>query len=51
MKGLLMNQYEIIQQLEEENAALKAENQKLTDTVTWMHEYIWKLVKKRFSNG
>lgn len=46
-----MNHYETIQQLEKENAILKAENQKLSETVAWMHDYIWTLVKKRFSNS
>ncbi len=50
MERLVMNQYEIIQQLEKENAALKAENQKLSETVAWMHDYIWVLVKRRFTN-
>ncbi len=46
-----MNQYETIQQLEEENAALKAKNRKLQETVEWMHDYIWLLVKRQYSNG
>lgn len=50
MKGTVMSQYELIRQLEKENAALKAENRKLSETVEWMHEYIWTLVKRRFSN-
>ncbi len=45
-----MNHYERIQQLEKENATLKAENQKLSETVAWMHDYIWTLVKRKFSN-
>lgn len=49
--GVSMNHYETIQQLEKENAILRAENQKLSETVAWMHDYIWTLVKKRFSNN
>lgn len=47
-----MNQHELIQQLEEENAMLKAENKKLAETVEWMHDTIWSLLtrKKGFSN-
>lgn len=45
-----MNEYELIQQLERENAKLKEENQKLSETVSWMHDYIWTLVKRRMNN-
>lgn len=43
----VMSQYELIQQLEKENKELKAENRKLSDTVGWMHEFIWDLIKKQ----
>lgn len=46
-----MNQLELIQQLEQENAALKAENQKLTETVAWMHDTIWSLIKRKNSRN
>lgn len=42
--------YETIQQLEKENALLKAEKERLEETVHWMHDYIWLLVKRKFSN-
>lgn len=42
-----MNQYEIIQQLKQENDALKAENKKLSETVEWMHDTIWALLTKK----
>ena len=41
-----MNQMETIQQLEQENAELKEEIKKLNDTVTWMHDTIWTLIKR-----
>ncbi len=50
-KGAYMNQLEIIQQLEQENAELKAQNQKLTETVAWMHDTIWSLIKRKNSRN
>lgn len=34
-------------ELEEEIKRLKEENTKLEETVQWMHDLIWKLVKER----
>lgn len=45
-----MSEYELIKQLERENAKLKEENQKLSETVSWMHDYIWTLVKRRWNS-
>lgn len=44
-----MNQSELILQLQEENAVLKAENKKLSETVEWMHDMIWSLIKRNKS--
>lgn len=33
--------------LEKEIARLRNENKKLEDTVQWMHDLIWKMVKER----
>lgn len=33
--------------LEKEVARLRNENKKLEDTVQWMHDLIWKMVKER----
>lgn len=32
--------------LKKENLTLRQENQRLSDTVNWMHELIWQLIKK-----
>ena len=36
-----------IQELEAEIARLKDENSKLQETVQWMHDLIWKMVRDR----
>ena len=36
-----------IQELEAEIARLKDENSKLQETVQWMHDLIWKMVRER----
>ena len=36
-----------IQELEAEIARLKEENSKLQETVQWMHDLIWKMVRDR----
>lgn len=42
-----MNQEDTIRALEEEIIQLRAENKKLSDTVQWMHDLIWQLVRER----
>lgn len=46
-----MTQSELIRQLQKENEALKAENEKLNETVAWMHDTIWSLIKKKHSKN
>ena len=36
-----------IQELEAESARVKDENSKLQETVQWMHDLIWKMVRER----
>ena len=38
-----------IQELEAEIVRLKEENAKLEETVQWMHDLIWKMVRERES--
>ena len=40
-----------IASLEQEIARLRDENKKLEDTVKWMHDLIWQLVKEREDAG
>ena len=35
--------------LEEENKRLSAENQKQKETIQWMHDLIWELIRKEHS--
>ena len=37
----------LVCELEEEIKRLREENRKLEETVQWMHDLIWKLVKER----
>lgn len=37
---------ERVHKLEEENEKLSKEKQHLTDTVEWMHDMIWELIRK-----
>lgn len=41
----IAKQAETIQELKQEIETLKAENRKLSDTVAWMHDTIWKLTR------
>lgn len=38
-----------IRELEEQIKSLQKENKELKDTVQWMHDLIWKMVKERES--
>ncbi len=38
---------ELLEQLQIENQLLLEENKKLNDTVGWMHDTIWRLVRKQ----
>ena len=38
-----------IRELEEQIKSLQKENKELKDTVQWMHDQIWKMVKERES--
>jgi hypothetical protein len=38
---------ELLEQLQTENQLLLEENKKLNDTVGWMHDTIWRLVRKQ----
>ena len=40
---------EQVKTLQEENSELQKENKELKDTVQWMHDLIWKMVKERES--
>lgn len=40
----------LVCELEEEIKRLREENRKLEETVQWMHDLIWKLVKEREGN-
>lgn len=42
---------ERVHNLELENAKLSEENQHLSDTVEWMHDMIWDLIRKSHSAG
>lgn len=39
-----------IEMLREENLTLKKENEKLNDTVEWMHDMIWQLIRNNKSD-
>lgn len=41
----------LIHNLEAEVVRLRDENKKLEDTVKWMHDLIWQMVKEREANG
>ena len=41
----------LIHNLEAEVVRLRDENQKLEETVKWMHDLIWQMVKEREANG
>ena len=38
---------ELLEKLQTENRLLLEENKKLNDTVGWMHDTIWRLVRKQ----
>ena len=38
---------ELLEKLQTENRLLMEENKKLNDTVGWMHDTIWRLVRKQ----
>ncbi|MCI9174895.1 MAG: hypothetical protein HFH49_08105 [Lachnospiraceae bacterium] len=38
---------ELLEQLQIENRLLLEENKKLNDTVCWMHDTIWRLVRRQ----
>ena len=38
---------ELLEKLQTENRLLLEENKKLNDTVGWMHDTIWRLVRKK----
>lgn len=38
---------QVIHKLEAEIARLRDENRKLEETVTWMHDLIWRMVRER----
>lgn len=42
---------ELLEQLQNENQLLLEENKKLNDTVGWMHDTIWRLVRKQQTEG
>lgn len=44
-RAVIAGQAETIQKLKQEIEVLKTENKKLSDTVTWMHDTIWKLTR------
>ncbi len=39
------NSSELLKQLQMENALLAEENRKLSETVDWMHDTIWRLIR------
>lgn len=40
---------ELMEQLQSENVLLVEENKKLNETVGWMHDTIWRLVRTQHS--
>lgn len=44
-RAVIAGQAETIQKLKQEIEVLKTENKKLSDTVAWMHDTIWKLTR------
>ena len=44
-RAVIAGQAETIQKLKQEIEELKEENRKLSDTVAWMHDTIWKLTR------
>ncbi len=38
---------ELLKKLQSENTLLLEENQKLNDTVGWMHDTIWRLIRRQ----
>jgi len=48
----MMNEKDkLIHNLEAEVVRLRDENKKLEETVKWMHDLIWQMVKEREANG
>ena len=45
LSAVIAGQAETIQKLKQEIEELKEENRKLSDTVAWMHDTIWKLTR------
>ncbi len=48
-RAVIAGQAETIQKLKQEIEVLKTENKKLSDTVAWMHDTIWKLTRREDS--
>jgi hypothetical protein len=49
--GMLKNEdTELIQKLQSENTLLLEENRKLNDTISWMHDTIWHLIRTRHTD-
>lgn len=42
---------ELLEKLRSENILLMEENRKLNETVGWMHDTIWRLVRTQRSEG
>ena len=45
------NAIELMEQLQTENTHLMEENKKLSETVDWMHDMIWRLVHTQQSEN
>ena len=45
------NAIELMEQLQTENTHLMEENKKLSETVDWMHDMIWRLVHTQHSES
>lgn len=48
---LKSNDTELLERLQTENILLIEENKKLTETVDWMHDTIWRLVRTQRSEN
>ena len=48
---LKSNDTELLERLQTENILLTEENKKLTETVDWMHDTIWRLVRTQRSEN
>lgn len=43
------NDVELLKKLQSENSLLLEENRKLNDTVSWMHDTIWRLIRTQYT--